>query len=193
MVFPIVVYGHPVLRKRAKDIDKDYKGLEEYIENMWETMYDSDGVGLASPQVGRDIRLFVIDATPLEDDDESLKDFKKVFINAHILERTGEKIGYEEGCLSIPNIREEVERESEIRIRYYDADWGLHDEVFRGIAATIIQHEYDHTEGILFTDRVAPLRKRFLKGKLQAISKGKYEVGYKTKLPNNKVLFASKT
>lgn len=191
MVFPIVVYGHPVLRKPAKDIDENYEGLEKYIENMWATMYDSDGVGLASPQVGKDIRLFVIDATVLEDDEPELADFKKVFINAQILERRGDKVSYEEGCLSVPAMREEVVRESEIHIQYYDENWEFHDEWYEGIAARIIQHEYDHIEGILYTDRVSPIRKRMIRGKLQAISKGKYEVSYKTKLPNNKVVFAA--
>jgi peptide deformylase len=182
MIYPIVIYGSPVLRKVAKDIVKDYPNLKEFIADMWETMYYSDGVGLASPQVGKSIRLFVVDGTPLEEDDPKVKDFKKVFINPQIKERGEENILYTEGCLSIPLIREEVLRPEKIRIEYYDEEFNLHDEWFDGVAARIIQHEYDHLEGILFTDKVAPIKKRLLKHKLQAIAKGKFSVNYKYKL-----------
>jgi len=192
MIYPVVVYGHPVLRKVARDIDESFEKLEEFIEDMFETMNDSDGIGLASPQVGKDIRLFVVDASPLEEDEPELKDFRKAFINPQIVERTGEKSSFNEGCLSIPNIREEVIREPEIRIKYYDENFEFHDEVYQGVASRIIQHEYDHLDGILFTDKVSPIKKRLLRGKLQSISRGKFEVSYKTKLPNNKILFPQK-
>ncbi|MFO7843653.1 MAG: peptide deformylase [Bacteroidales bacterium] len=182
MIYPIVIYGSPILRKVAKEIDQDYPHLKEFIADMWETMYHSDGIGLASPQVGKSIRLFVIDGTPMEEDDPILKDFKKVFINPQITERIEEDILYSEGCLSIPLIREEVMRPAKIRIEYYDENFNFHDEWFEGVAARIIQHEYDHLEGILFTDKVAPIKKRLLKHKLQAISKGKFNVDYKYKL-----------
>ncbi len=181
-----------MLRKVARDIDKNFENLEEFVEDMFETMNDSDGIGLASPQVGKDIRLFVVDASPLEEDEPELKDFRKVFINPQIVERTGEKSNFNEGCLSIPNIREEVIREPEIRIQYYDKNFEFHDEVYKGVASRIIQHEYDHLDGILFTDKVSPIKKRLMRGKLQAISRGKFEVSYKTRLPNNKILFPQK-
>jgi len=182
MIYPISIYGSPVLRKVAKDIDKDYPDFNEYIKNMWETMYYSDGVGLASPQVGRSIRLFVIDGSPFEEDNPEMKDFKKVFINAKIVDEGDEETTRNEGCLSIPLLREDVARPTKIRMEYYDENFKFHDEWFEGIAAWIIQHEYDHTEGILFTDRVAPIKKRLLKGKLNAITKGKFKVDYKYKL-----------
>lgn len=182
MIYPIVVYGSPVLRKVAREIDKDYPLLNEFIDDMWETMYYSDGLGLAAPQVGKSIRLFVIDGAPLEEDDPSLKEFKKVFINAKILEKSEEEITISEGCLSIPLLREDVIRPTKIRMEYYDENFNFHDEWFEGMAARVVQHEYDHTEGIMFTDKVAPLKKRLLKGKLLAISKGKFKVDYKTKL-----------
>ncbi len=187
MIYPIVVYGHPVLRKRSRDLLKDEEGVQEFIKNMWETMYVSDGIGLAAPQVGKAVRLFVIDADSLSDEDPSLKGFKKAFINPVILERTGDMSPFNEGCLSIPNIREDVIRESGITIRYYDEDFELHEEYYDGIASRIIQHEYDHLEGILFTDLVQPLKKRLLKNKLNAISKGKFEASYKTILPKKRL------
>lgn len=192
MIFPVYVYGHPVLRKLAKEIDEDYNDLDQFIKDMFETMYISDGIGLASPQVGRSIRLFIIDASPLEDEDPSFSDFKKVFINPQIIEKTGDKSNFNEGCLSIPNLREEVSREPDIRIQYYDEDFNFYDEVYSGTISRVIQHEYDHLEGVLFTDRVSPIRKRLLKGKLTGISKGKFEASYKTILPNNKVVFPAK-
>ena len=187
MTYPIVIYGHPILRKVAVEIDKEYPELNKLIEDLFETMYHSEGMGLAAPQVGKSIRIFVIDGTPVAEDEPSLAGFKKTFINAHISERCGELQPMNEGCLSIPNLREEVMRESHIRINYYDENWEYHDEVFDGYKARIIQHEYDHTEGILFTDKVNPLRKRLLKGKLTAISKGQFEASYKTILPGQKI------
>ena len=192
MIFPVYVYGHPVLRKLAKEIEEDYNDLDPFIEDMFETMYISDGIGLASPQVGKSIRLFIIDASPLEDEDPSFSDFKKVFINPQIIEKTGDKSNFNEGCLSIPNLREEVSREPDIRIQYYDEDFNFYDEAYSGTISRVIQHEYDHLEGVLFTDRVSPIRKRLLKGKLTGISKGKFEASYKTILPNNKVVFPAK-
>jgi peptide deformylase len=183
MIYPVVVYGSPVLRKVAKEIDKDYPEFEKFLEDMWETMYHSDGVGLAAPQVGKSIRLFVIDASPFEEDEPKLKDFRKTFINAKIIERGEDEISMNEGCLSIPLLREDVKRPTKIRMEYYDENFNFHDEWFEGMAARVIQHEYDHTEGILFTDRVAPIKKRMLKGKLQAITKGKFKVDYKVRLP----------
>ena len=154
---------------------------------MFETMYESDGIGLASPQVGKSVRLFVIDASLLEDEDPSLKDFKKEFINPFILERTDEITPFNEGCISIPGIREDVSRESKIRITYYDRDFNFYDEWYDGVLARIIQHEYDHLDGILFTDHLASLKKRLLRNKLNGISKGKFDVDYETVLPGKRV------
>lgn len=182
MIYPIVIYGSPVLRKVAQEIDENDPELEQFIEDMWETMYHSDGLGLAAPQVGKSIRMFVIDASPLEEEEPELKDFKQTFINAQIVERGEEEVNGSEGCLSIPNIREEVIRPSKIRIQYYDENFEYHDERYSGLLARVIQHEYDHTEGVLFTDKVAPLKKRLLRNKLLAVSKGKFKVDYKVKL-----------
>jgi len=187
MIYPILVYGHPVLRKVAVEIDRDYPELNKLIEDLFETMYYSDGLGLAAPQIGKSIRIFVIDGKPIAEDEQSLADFKKVFINAKISERCGELQPMNEGCLSIPNLREEVMRESHIRIKYFDENWVEHDEVYDGYKARIIQHEYDHLDGILFPDKLNPLRRRLLKGKLSAISKGNFEADYKTILPGQKV------
>jgi len=187
MTYPVVIYGHPVLRKVAEDVDRDYPGLQQIIADLFETMYNSEGLGLAAPQIGKSIRLFVIDGAPVAKDEPSLADFKKVFINARITEKYGELKPMNEGCLSIPNIREEVNREYHIRIQYYDENWIFHDEVYDGYKARIIQHEYDHLDGILFTDKVNPLKKRLLKSKLAAISKGKFEAEYKTILPGQKI------
>ena len=187
MTYPIVIYGHPMLRKIAAEINKDYPGLDQLIEDLFETMYHSEGMGLAAPQVGKSIRIFVIDGTPVAEDEPSLAGFKKAFVNASISERCGELQPMNEGCLSIPGLREEVMRESHIRISYYDESWQYHDEVFDGYKARIIQHEYDHLEGILFTDKVSPLKRRLLKGKLTAISKGLFEADYKTILHGQKI------
>ena len=182
MIRPVYIYGSPILRKIAVNIDPTYPDLKQIIEDMFETMHHSDGIGLAAPQIGLSIRLIVIDASPLEEDEATLKDFKKVFINAKIIERFGEKKLYKEGCLSIPNLREDVEREESIRIQYLDENFTPHDEIFDGIPARIAQHEYDHLEGMLFPDRISALRRKLLTGKLMSISKGKFDVDYKFKL-----------
>lgn len=187
MTYPIIIYGHPVLRKVAEDIEHDYPELDKFIEDLFDTMYRSEGIGLAAPQVGRSVRIFVIDGKPVAEDEPAMADFKKAFINPQIVEKSGDILPMTEGCLSIPNLREEVNREGFIRIKYYDQQWQLHDETYTGYAARVIQHEYDHLDGILFTDRVNPLRKRLIKGKLTAISKGKFEADYKTILPGQKV------
>lgn len=182
MIYPIYLYGHPVLRKVAKDIDKDFENFEEFMINMWETMYETDGIGLAAPQVGKSIRVFVIDADPLKDEYDAAKGFKKAFINAHVVEEMGEEWAFNEGCLSVPNIREDVKRKPKIEIHYYDEDWNYHEDIYEGALARVIQHEYDHLEGKFFTDRLSPIKKRLLKGKLTSISKGKTDVKYKFRI-----------
>lgn len=181
MESPVFLYGSPVLRKVAADIPENYQGLDILIDNLFETMYKSDGIGLAAPQIGRSLRIFVIDASPLEEDDPALKDFKNVFINPRIVSYEGDLSTFNEGCLSIPGIREDVERESAVRIRYCDRSFNYREEYYEGIAARIIQHEYDHLEGRLFTDMISPLKKRLLKRKLTSISKGLVDVSYKVK------------
>jgi peptide deformylase len=183
MILPVTVYGDPILRKVTPDIDNDYQGLDELVSNMFETMYNADGVGLAAPQIGRSVRLFIVDATPIGEEDETLKDFKKIFINPHITEKSGDEEDMEEGCLSIPGIREEVKRKNKIRIKYFDQGWVEHDEVYEGFVARILQHEYDHLDGILFVDYCSPLKKRLLKAKLTGITKGKADVKYRIKIP----------
>lgn len=182
MIRPVYIYGSPVLRKVATDITSDYPNLKELIADMFETMYHSDGIGLAAPQIGISIRLFVIDASSLEDDYPDMKEFKRVFINAHITERTGEMVLYNEGCLSLPGLREDVNRETTIVMRYLNDNFEERVERFEGLAARIIQHEYDHLDGILFPDRLSALRKQIIKGKLQAIAKGKFSASYRYKL-----------
>jgi len=196
MILPIVAYGSPILKKEAEEIDENYEKLDELIENMFETMYEASGVGLAAPQIDKSIRLFIVDASPFAEDEEGneetdpkaagLKGFKKVFINPIIEEETGEEWPFAEGCLSIPNIREEVLRQEKIKISYYDENWEFHEEEYEGYAARIIQHEYDHVEGILFTDYLSPLKKRMLKKKLVNISKGDTDVSYRMKFPAQK-------
>ncbi len=183
MILPIVAYGDPVLKREADEIDKDYPGLAEFIENMWETMYNAEGVGLAAPQVGKSIRLFTVDCSPFEEDEPSLKNFKKLFINPIILEEEGKEWTFNEGCLSIPSIREDVSRKPKITIEYYDENWELKEETYEGLAARVIQHEYDHIEGILFTDKINPLKKRLINSKLNNISKGNVKVTYRMKFP----------
>lgn len=190
MTLPILAYGDPVLRKVAKEIDKDYPKLDELISNMYETMYKASGVGLAAPQIGLPIRLFVIDTGPFAEDDEFteaeraiLGDFKRVFINAQMLEEQGRNWNFNEGCLSIPEIREDVSRKDTITIRYMDENFKEHTETYDGLLARVIQHEYDHLEGILFTDKLSSLKRRLLKGKLNNISKGNIEVDYKMRFP----------
>ena len=188
MIYPIVAYGDPVLKRKAKEISADYEGLETLISDMWETMYNAEGVGLAAPQIGKSIRLFVIDGSPFAKDEDAtdeerevLKTFKKVFINATILEETGESWNFTEGCLSIPDIREDVVRKDELTIRYQDESMQWHTENYFGLPARIIQHEYDHIEGILFTDKLSSLKKRLVKGKLEKISRGQVQADYRMK------------
>ncbi|HRG53710.1 MAG TPA: peptide deformylase [Bacteroidia bacterium] len=196
MILPIVAYGTPVLRKVAVDIPKDYPQLQQLIADMYETMYASLGVGIAAPQIGKSLRLFLVDTSPFvsgerdeedeftEEEREQLQNLKKTFINAKIVEEDGEEWVFNEGCLSIPKIREDVSRKPKIRIQYYDEQFNFFDETYEGIAARVIQHEYDHIEGKLFTDRINPLRRRLLTGKLNDISKGKVSVSYKMQFPN---------
>ncbi len=181
MILPVVLYGHPVLRKVAEEIDEDYEGLKELIDNMWQTMYKSDGVGLAAPQIGRSIRLLVIDADPLGEEFPECAGFKKVMINPIITEFGEDECNESEGCLSLPGIREDVKRPTKIKIEYEDENFELVEEELEGFAARVVQHEYDHLEGKLFVDHLSPLKKRFLKGKLTSITKGKVDVTYKVK------------
>jgi peptide deformylase len=196
MILPIVVYGDPVLRKVGEKIHKGHDGLDKLIEDMFDTMYNAKGVGLAAPQVGKAIRLFIVDTHPFatddDDDDEDpeftkeerefLSKFKRVFINARILDESGEEWKFNEGCLSIPKIREDVYRNPKIKIEYYDEKFVKQVEEFEGLAARVIQHEYDHIEGKLFTDHISPLRRKLISGKLSDISKGKINADYKTKV-----------
>lgn len=196
MILPIVVYGDPVLRKTGVDIDKNFDGLEQLIKDMFETMYKAKGVGLAAPQVGKSIRLFVVDTQPFsepaDDDDEDdeftpaerkeLEAFKKIFINARILAENGPEWKFNEGCLSIPKIREDVNRKPEIEIEYLDEKFIKHREKYKGLIARVIQHEYDHIEGKLFTDKISPFKRKMLAGRLTDISKGKISADYKTKV-----------
>lgn len=183
MVYPIVAYGDPVLRKKAEEIDETYPELDTFIQNMFDTMYASHGVGLAAPQVGKAIRVFVVDAEAFADEEPYLENFKKVFINPIIIEEKGTKWAFNEGCLSIPKIREDIMRHPEIVIEYYDENWVLHEDTFGGMAARIIQHEYDHLEGILFIDHINPMRKKMLAGKLKDISAGRINVDYRMRFP----------
>ena len=186
MILPIVAFGHPTLRKVADDIGPEYPGLDELIANMFETMYSAEGVGLAATQVNHGIRLFIVDASPYEQDHPEMKGFKKIFINPHIIEEYGEEVSFNEGCLSIPKIREDVMRKPRIRIQYQDREFNSYDEIYEGIPARIIQHEYDHLEAKLFVDRISPLRKMLLKKKLNDITNGNIEVDYKMIFPGKK-------
>ena len=193
MILPIVAYGDPVLRKVADAIDAAYPDLEKLITNMKETMYNASGVGLAAPQIGKAIRLFLIDASPFAEDDNLseeertvLKSFNRVFINPKILEEEGEEWIFNEGCLSIPDVREDVSRQPKITIEYQDENFTLHTETLEGLAARVFQHEYDHIEGILFTDKLSTLKKRIIKKKLENISKGKISADYRMRFPNAK-------
>lgn len=190
MILPIVAYGDAVLRKKAATINADYPNLSEFIDNMYQTMYGAYGVGLAAPQVGVPIRVFLVDASPFSEDEgldskerELLKGFKKTFINAEILKEEGEAWSFNEGCLSIPDVREDVSRKPKITIRYQDENFKSYTETYEGLLARVIQHEYDHIEGVLFTDKLSSLKKRLIKGKLANISKGKIRVDYKMKFP----------
>lgn len=194
MVLPIVVYGDPVLRKVAVEIDKNYEGLDQFIKDMFDTMYNAKGVGLAAPQVGKSIRLFIVDTEPFsesddDDDDEftpeqkkQLKAFRKIFINARILNEEGAEWAFSEGCLSIPKIRENVNRQPDIEIEYYDEKFIKHVERYDGVIARVIQHEYDHIEGKLFTDKISPFKRKMISGKLNDIANGKISADYKIKV-----------
>ncbi len=193
MILPIVAYGDPVLRKVGEKITPDYPNLQELIANMKETMYNAQGVGLAAPQIGKAIRLFVIDASPFAEDEElsirereQLKNFNKVFINAQIVEEKGDDWAFNEGCLSIPDIREDVYRPEQVTFTYQDENFDTHTETLNGLAARVFQHEYDHIEGVLFTDKLSSLKKRIIKKKLENISKGKINVDYRMRFPNAK-------
>jgi len=188
MILPVVAYGDPVLRKKAEEIDADYNDLNTLIENMWETMYNASGIGLAAPQIGLPIRLFLVDTTQVEGEEEGDEPIgsgiKKAFINATILEKNGKPYAYTEGCLSIPKIREDVVREENIIIEYYDTEFKRYEEKYEGVNARVIMHEYDHIEGILFLDYLKPLKRRLMKKQLDKISKGDVDVAYKMKFPN---------
>lgn len=191
MILPIVAYGDPVLRKKASPISFDYPNLGQLINDMYETMYNAKGVGLAAPQIGLSIRLFIVDGAPMNDseskeNDEDLSDFKKIFINPTILSEEGEKWGFAEGCLSIPGIRENINRQSQLTIRYFDENGQEHTETYKGMRARIIQHEYDHIEGVLFTDYLSPLKRQILFSKLQRITKGGIQVEYPMRFPKKK-------
>lgn len=175
MILPIFAYGQAVLRKKAHDIAQDHPGLEQLVADMYETMYSAKGVGLAAPQIGLDIRLFVIDTAQLKSMEASGKGIKRAFINAELLDESGEPWMYEEGCLSIPDIHVEIERMPTIRIKYRDMEWIEHIEEFDGVNARVIQHEYDHIEGVLFIDRMKPLKRRMINRKLEKIRKGEVE------------------
>ncbi len=193
MILPIVAYGDTVLRKKAEDISKDYPKFEELVANMYDTMYNAFGVGLAAPQIGLSIRLFLVDTTPFAEDDdytaqeqEVLKNFKRTFVNAKILEESGDEWAFNEGCLSIPDVREDVFRKPKITIHYQDEHFVTHTDQFEGLIARVIQHEYDHIEGILFTDKLSALKKRLIKSRLGNISKGNIDVDYKMRFPDMK-------
>jgi peptide deformylase len=193
MILPIVAYGDTVLRKKGKEISKDYPNLESLLDNMYETMYGALGVGLAAPQIGLPIRLFIVDTEPFAEDEalseeeqKFLKDFKQTFINPKIIKEEGDKWAFTEGCLSIPDIREDVFRQPKINIEFFDENFEKHTQEYEGLAARVIQHEYDHIEGVLFTDKISSLKKRLIKSKLASISKGKIKVDYRMRFPDIK-------
>lgn len=183
MIYPITLYGDPILRKKAPDIGRDYEGINQLVDDMFETMHNAEGVGLAAPQIGLSVRIFVVDLSALGKEDPELANFRKAFINAHILEKDGEDELMNEGCLSIPGLHEDILRKDRIRIKYRDPEWNEHDEIYTGYQARVIQHEYDHLDGILFVDHCSPLKRRLLKGKLTDISKGKVSTTYRIKIP----------
>ncbi|MDR2292536.1 MAG: peptide deformylase [Prevotellaceae bacterium] len=182
MILPIYVYGSSVLKKETEEIDSTYPDLQTFIADMFDTMAHSGGIGLAAPQAGKSIRIFVLDADAFAKDNPELANYRKVFINPLILERAGEKVCYNEGCLSFPKLHEDVYRESRVRVQYFDENFEKHDEWFDGIVARIIQHEYDHLEGILFVERLSPIRRKLIASKLKRITKGDFSASYKTKL-----------
>lgn len=181
MIYPIVIYGSEILRRESEDIDSSYPELEKLIADMYLTLDTCEGVGLAAPQIGKNIRLFIVDCTPWGEDHPELAEYKKVYINAEILEESEETSLFDEGCLSLPGLNERVRRPVSIRIKYLDEKFEEHDEWVEGLPARVIQHEYDHLEGMVFTDHLAPLRRNLLKNKLTAMAKGKYRCHYKTK------------
>ena len=181
MILPIYTYGQPVLRKVAEDIDANYPELKQLVENMYETNERADGVGLAAPQIGLPIRVVIVDLRPLAEDMPEYADFKRAYINGYIVEEDGETILMDEGCLSLPGIHEKVPRAEKVRIQYVDENFVEHDEWVEGFLARVIQHEYDHIEGLVFTDHLVPLRKNLIKNKLQKMARGSYKAFYKTK------------
>ena len=186
MILPVYAYGQPVLKRVGKEIDKDFGGLNDLLEDMWETMYHAQGVGLAAPQIGQSLRLFLVDTIQVMEEGEEQTGIKKAFINAQILEENGELWAYEEGCLSIPNIRGDVERQERIKIKYYDENFNEFIEEYEGINARVIQHEYDHIDGKLFTDKLKPLKKKMISRKLDQIKKGKAKADYRLRFANLK-------
>lgn len=193
MIYPIVAYGDPVLKKEAKEIPDDYPEVKKLVDDMFETMHNASGVGLAAPQIGKSLRLFVIDPSPfaespeLEDEErEQLKGLKKAFINPIMVEETGEEWAFSEGCLSIPEVHEDIFRQPDITINYLDSEFNEHEESFKGLAARVIQHEFDHIEGVLFTDKLSSFKKKLIKGKLKNISKGRVDTGYRMRYPKAK-------
>lgn len=183
MILPIVAYGDAVLKKKGQEISKDYPDLVKLIQDMEETMEHASGVGLAAPQIGRDIRLFIIDSTLMIEEEDEEEGIREVFINAQILEESGKEWNFEEGCLSIPNIREDVSRKDTIKIKYFDASFKEHTKIFSGLTARVIQHEYDHIEGILFIDHLKPLKRKLLQKRLRNISEGNIKVSYRMRFP----------
>ena len=186
MVYPIIMYGDPILRKRAKEIEMGALDIKAFVQDMFDTMYAAHGIGLAAPQIGKSIRVFVVDGTSLDEEEEDMTGFRKIFINPLLVEEIGDTWEFEEGCLSIPNIRENITRPEKVRIRYVDEDWNPKEEDYDGIKARIIQHEYDHLDGKMFVDYLTPLKKRMLKGKLTDISKGDVVTEYRISAPLKK-------
>ena len=186
MVYPIIMYGDPILRKRAKEIEMGALDIKAFVQDMFDTMYAAHGIGLAAPQIGKSIRVFVVDGTSLDEEEEDMTGFRKIFINPLLVEEIGDTWEFEEGCLSIPNIRENIKRPEKVRIRYVDEDWNPKEEDYDGIKARIIQHEYDHLDGKMFVDYLTPLKKRMLKGKLTDISKGDVVTEYRISAPLKK-------
>ncbi|MDE6858176.1 MAG: peptide deformylase [Alistipes sp.] len=181
MIYPIVIFGSQVLRNRSEEITPEYPELKKLVDDMFLTLGEAGGVGLAAPQIGKNIRMFIVDCTPWAEEHPELADFKRVFINAEIYEQSEETSLFNEGCLSLPGLYEDVRRPVAIRIRYKDENFVEHDEAFDGYPARVIQHEYDHLEGRVFVDRLSPLRRSLLKSKLLNFAKGKYRASYKTK------------
>lgn len=181
MILPVYAYGQPVLKEVGKEIDKDYPDLGKLLDNMWETMYHASGVGIAAPQIGRSIRLFLVDTVQMMEEGEEDKGIKRAFLNAKKIEEGGENWAYEEGCLSIPNVKGDVVRPAQIKLSWQDENFETHEEVFTGLNARVIQHEYDHIDGLLFTEKLKPVKRRMVRRKLENIKKGKVSADYKLK------------